>query len=29
MNGRVLALPERQDGDKTFNESVIVEFYSR
>jgi small subunit ribosomal protein S4 len=29
MTGRVLALPTRQDGDKTFNESVIVEFYSR
>lgn len=29
MTGRVLALPTRQDGDKTFNENVIVEFYSR
>ena len=23
------SLPVRQDGDKTFNENVIVEFYSR
>ena len=29
MTGRVLALPTRADGDKTFNESVIVEYYSR
>jgi len=29
MTGRVLQLPVRSDGDKTFNESVIVEFYSR
>ena len=29
MTGRVIALPVRQDGDKTFNENVIVEFYSR
>jgi small subunit ribosomal protein S4 len=29
MSGRVLALPNRADGDKTFNESVIVEYYSR
>jgi small subunit ribosomal protein S4 len=29
MTGRVLSLPTRQDGDKTFNENVIVEFYSR
>ena len=29
MTGRVLELPARQDGDKTFNENVIVEFYSR
>ncbi len=29
MAGRVLSLPTRQDGDKTFNDSVIVEFYSR
>ncbi len=29
MSGRVLDLPNRADGDRTFNESVIVEFYSR
>jgi small subunit ribosomal protein S4 len=29
MSGRVLAMPNRIDGDKTFNEGVIVEFYSR
>lgn len=29
MSGRVIALPTRMDGDKTFNENVIVEFYSR
>jgi small subunit ribosomal protein S4 len=29
MTGRVIAMPTRQDGDKTFNENVIVEFYSR
>jgi small subunit ribosomal protein S4 len=29
MTGRVLSPPTRQDGDKTFNDSVIVEFYSR
>ena len=29
MAGRVLNLPTRVDGDKTFNEGVIVEFYSR
>src|SRR3989442_783878 len=29
MTGRVLALPNRADGDKTFNEGVIVEYYSR
>ena len=29
MTGRVIALPTRQDGDRTFNENVIVEFYSR
>lgn len=29
MTGRVLSLPNRVDGDRTFNESVIVEFYSR
>lgn len=29
MSGRVLALPTRADGDKTFNENVIVEYYSR
>ncbi|MFN8559609.1 MAG: 30S ribosomal protein S4 [Dehalococcoidia bacterium] len=29
MAGRVLALPTRADGDKTFNENVIVEYYSR
>jgi small subunit ribosomal protein S4 len=29
MTGRVLQLPTRIDGDKTFNENVIVEFYSR
>ncbi len=29
MSGRVLAMPARADGDRTFNESVIVEYYSR
>jgi small subunit ribosomal protein S4 len=29
MTGRVLSLPTRADGDKTFNENVIVEYYSR
>lgn len=29
MDGRVIALPVRMDGDKTFNENIIVEFYSR
>lgn len=29
MSGRVISMPGRADGDKTFNESVIVEFYSR
>jgi small subunit ribosomal protein S4 len=29
MTGRVIAMPVRQDGDRTFNENVIVEFYSR
>jgi small subunit ribosomal protein S4 len=29
MTGRVLSMPARTDGDRTFNESVIVEFYSR
>lgn len=29
MTGRVLALPTRADGDRTFNENVIVEYYSR
>lgn len=29
MTGRVLAMPARADGDRTFNENVIVEFYSR
>ena len=29
MTGRVLALPTRADGDKTFNEGAIVEYYSR
>jgi small subunit ribosomal protein S4 len=29
MTGRIIALPVRADGDRTFNESVIVEFYSR
>jgi small subunit ribosomal protein S4 len=29
MTGRVIALPVRSDGDRTFNENVIVEFYSR
>lgn len=29
LTGRVIALPVRQDGDRTFNENVIVEFYSR
>ncbi len=29
MTGRVLDLPTRADGDKTFNESAIVEYYSR
>jgi small subunit ribosomal protein S4 len=29
MTGRVLSLPGRIDGDKTFNEGVIVEYYSR
>jgi len=29
MTGRVLSLPTRPDGDRTFNENVIVEFYSR
>ena len=29
MTGRVLSMPARADGDRTFNESVIVEFYSR
>jgi small subunit ribosomal protein S4 len=29
MTARVIAMPTRQDGDKTFNENVIVEFYSR
>src|SRR5579885_3115550 len=29
MTARVLALPTRADADKTFNENVIVEYYSR
>jgi len=29
MTGRVLNMPVRMDGDKTFKENVIVEFYSR
>ena len=29
MSARVAAMPSRVDGDKTFNEGVIVEFYSR
>lgn len=29
MTGRVIALPERADADRTFDESVIVEYYSR
>lgn len=29
MSGRVLSLPVRQDGDRTFDENIIVEFYSR
>ena len=29
MTARVLAMPTRADGDKTFNENVIVEYYSR
>lgn len=29
MSGRVLALPGRVDGDRTFNENAIVEYYSR
>ncbi len=29
LTGRVVALPERGDGDTTFDENVIVEYYSR
>lgn len=29
MTGRVVGLPERADADRTFNEAVIVEYYSR
>jgi small subunit ribosomal protein S4 len=29
MTGRVLTMPTRNDGDKTFNEAAIVEYYSR
>jgi small subunit ribosomal protein S4 len=29
MTGRVLDMPARADGDKTFNENAIVEYYSR
>ena len=29
MVGRVMAMPDRQDIDVTFNEHLIVEYYSR
>jgi small subunit ribosomal protein S4 len=29
MSGRILSLPTRADGERTFNENVIVEYYSR
>lgn len=29
MTGRVLSMPTRADGEKTFNELAIVEYYSR
>lgn len=29
MTGRVVGLPERADADRTFDEAVIVEYYSR
>jgi small subunit ribosomal protein S4 len=29
MSGRVTALPERADADRTFDELVVVEYYSR
>jgi small subunit ribosomal protein S4 len=29
MSGRVIGLPERADADRTFDELVVVEYYSR
>jgi small subunit ribosomal protein S4 len=29
MTGRMMAAPEREDIDVTFNEQLIVEYYSR